>query len=87
MFISRATTERIIICYVIKFLVVRPNNYFILKFLLNTKTVGKHYTTLLTEGGPEFIKEEESTENINELLEMDISKIDMVIAIESLKND
>ena len=38
----------------------------------------------MTEGRPEFIKEEESIKNTDELLEMDISKID--IAIESMKN-
>ena len=34
----------------------------------------------------QFIKEEESIKNTDELLEMDISKIDIDIAIESMKN-
>ena len=41
----------------------------------------KHYRKLFTEGRPEFI------ENTDELLEKDISKIDLDIAIESMNND
>ena len=40
----------------------------------------------MTEGRPEFIKEEELIENTDELLEMDILKIDIDIAIESMTN-
>ena len=36
------------------------------------ETLEKHYRTLLTEGRPEFIMEEESIENSDELLQMDI---------------
>jgi hypothetical protein len=50
------------------------------------ETLEKHYRTLLTEGRSEFIMEEESIENTDELLEMDISKIDIDITIESMKN-
>ena len=56
------------------------------KSLLKMETLETHYRTLLTEGRPEFIKEEESIKNTDELLEMDISKIDIDIAIESMKN-
>ena len=48
------------------------------------ETLEKHYRTLLAESRSEFIKEEESIENTEELLEMDISKID--IALKSMKN-
>ena len=50
------------------------------------ETLETHYRTLLTERRPEFIKEEESIKNTDELLEMDISKIDIDIAIESINN-
>ena len=50
------------------------------------ETLQKHYRTLLTQDRPEIIKEEESIENTDKLLEMDISKIDIDIAIESMKN-
>ena len=41
------------------------------------ETLETHYRTLLTEGRPEFIKVEESIKNTDELLEMDISKMDI----------
>ena len=50
------------------------------------ETLETHYRTLFTEGRPEFIKEEDSIKNTDELLEMDISKIDIDIAIESMKH-
>ena len=46
------------------------------------ETLEKHDRTLLTEGRQEYIKEEESIENTDDLLEMDNSKIYIHIAIE-----
>ena len=48
--------------------------------------VRKTLQNTIDRGRPEFIKEEGSIENTDELLEMDISKIDIDIAIESMKN-
>ena len=43
------------------------------------------YTTPLTESRPEFFKQEESVDDIGGLLETDISKIKLDIAIGSMK--
>ena len=52
------------------------------------KTLEKRYRILLTESRPEYqhIMGEELIDDIFELLEMDISKIDIDIATESMKN-
>ena len=42
--------------------------YQLIKSLLKMETLETHYRTLLTEGRSEFIKEEESIENTDELL-------------------
>ena len=48
-------------------------------------TLEKHRITLI-ESRPKFIKEEESIDDTDELLEMDISKTDLDRAIKSMKN-
>ena len=53
------------------------------------QTLGKYYRTLLTETRPEYyIKEKESIDDQDELLEIDTSKIDLDtrIAMKSMKN-
>ena len=42
------------------------------KSLINMEILEKHYRTILTESRPVFIKEEESIEDTDKLLEMDI---------------
>jgi hypothetical protein len=50
------------------------------------ETLKQHYRALLTKSSPEFIKEEESIADTDELLEMDIWKTVLYTLIESMKN-